>query len=97
MPFQRPYPAEFGREAVRLVLSSGRPYGQVAEELGVSGESLRKWLMQEQVDAGERSDGLTSGEREELRRLRRQVRELEAERQVLKRALTFFVRETDRR
>jgi transposase len=97
MPFQRPYPAEFGREAVRLVLSSGRPYGQVAEELGVSGESLRKWLKQEQVDAGERSDGLTSGEREELRRLRRQVRELEAERQVLKRALTFFVRETDRR
>jgi transposase len=96
MPFQRPYPAEFRREAVRLVLSSGRPYRQVAEELGVSGESLRKWLRQEQVDAAERPDGLTSSEREELRRLRRQVRELEAQRQVLKRALTFFVRETDR-
>ncbi len=95
--FQRPYPLEFRREAVRLIETSGRSIPQVAAELGVSGESLRNWLRQEQLDRGERDDGLTSDEQEELRRLRRQVRELEAEREILKRAVTFFVRETDRR
>lgn len=95
--FQRPYPPEFRREAVRLVEATGRPYREVAAELGVSSESLRIWLKQEQLDRGEREDGLTSDEREELRRLRRQVRELEQEREILKRAVTFFVRETDRR
>jgi transposase len=95
--FQRPYPAEFRREAIRLVRATGRPYQEVARELGISGESLRKWLRQEELDQGERDDGLATGEREELRRLRRQVRELEAEREILKRAVTFFVRETDRR
>jgi transposase len=95
--FQRPYPPEFRREAVRLVQATGRRYQDVAVELGISGESLRKWLKQEQLDQGERGDGLTSGEREELRRLRRQVRDLEAEREILKRAVTFFVREADPR
>jgi transposase len=88
---------EFRREAVRLVEATGRPIPQVAAELGVSGESLRNWLKQEQRDRGLRTDGVTTDEREELRKLRRQVRELEAEREILKRAVTFFVRETDRR
>ncbi len=95
--FQRPYPPEFRREAVRLVRATGRPVRRVAAELGVSGESLRIWLRQDQLDRGEREDGLTSDEREGLRRLRRQLRELEQEREILKRAVTFFVRETDRR
>lgn len=95
--FQRPYPPEFRREAVRLLETSGRSIPQVAGELGVSGESLRNWLKQHQLDRGERDDGLTSDEQEELRKLRRQVRELEQEREILKRAVTFFVRETDRR
>jgi transposase len=95
--FQRPYPPEFRHEAVRLLETSGRSIPQVAAELGISGESLRNWLKQEQLDRGEREDGLTSDEQEELRLLRRQVRELEQEREILKRAVTFFVRETDRR
>jgi transposase len=80
-----------------LVEATGRPYREIARELGVSGESLRLWVKQEQLDHGERDDGLTTDERDELRKPRRQVRELEAEREILKRAVTFFVRETDRR
>ena len=95
--FQRPYPPEFRREAVRLLETSGRSIPQVAAELGVSGESLRNWRKQDQLDRGEREDGLSSDEREELRRLKRQVRQLEQEREILKRAVTFFVRETDPR
>lgn len=93
----RPYPPEFRREAVRLLETSGRSIPQVAGELGVSGESLRNWLWQDQLGRGERDDGLTSDEQEELRKLRRQVRELEQEREILKRAVAFLVRETDRR
>jgi len=95
--YQRPYPPEFRREAVSLVKVSGRSVREVAGELGVSYESLRLWLRQDQLDRGEREDGLTSDQLDELRRLRKQVRELEQEREILKRAVTFFVRETDRR
>jgi transposase len=95
--YQRPYPPEFRREAVSLVKVSGRWIREVAGEFGVSTESLRIWVRQGQLDRGERDDGLTMGERDEVRKLRRQVRELEQEREILKRAVTFFARETDRR
>ena len=94
---QRPYPPELRRKAVGLVKVSGRSVREVAAELGVSSESPRIWLEQDQLDRGERDVGLTTEERNELRKLRRQVRELEQEREILKRAVTFFARETDRR
>jgi transposase len=88
-----PYPAEFKEEAVRLARSSGKPVAQIARELGVSYESLRHWIEQSEIDSGERQ-GLTLGEREELSRLRREVKVLQQEREILKKAAAFFASET---
>ena len=80
-----PYPPEFRAEAVRLARSSGRPLSEIAGDLGCSTESLRHWVRQTKVDAGE-APGLTTEEREELRRLRRENRILREEREILKKA-----------
>ncbi len=86
MPRTRPpHPPEFRREAVRLVRSSGRPISEAARELGVSDESLRKWVKQTEIDTGER-DGLTTDESEELGRLGRENRVLKQEKEVLRKA-----------
>ena len=75
----------------------GRSFPDVAGALGVSQQSLRNWVRQAQLDARERDDGLTSAEREELRQLRRRVKRLEQERDLLKRAAAFFAAETETR
>src|SRR4051794_40745793 len=97
MPSTPPYPEEFRREAVALVRSSEKSIPQLAAELGVSPQSLRNWTTQPQLDTGERRDGLTSDEREELRRLRRENRRLEQERDILKKAAAFFAKESEGR
>ena len=79
------------------MVRSGRSVRDVAESLGMTPQSLRNWVKQEQLDLHERDDGLTSAEREELRELRRRVRRLEQERDLLKRAAAFFARETETR
>jgi len=91
-----PYPPEFRREAVELARSSGKPIAQIARDLGVSSQTLHTWIKQADVDAGKR-EGLSTEEREELRRLRRENRTLVQEREILKKAAAFFARESEGR
>lgn len=88
-----PYPKEFRDEAVRLYRSSGRSLREVSEDLAISIESLRSWVKQTDIDAG-KTEGVTSDEREELRRLRKEVRVLKEEREILKKAAAWFAKET---
>jgi transposase len=87
------YPLEFKREAVRLIHSSpNRSVVQIAKVVGVSDNSLRNWVKQTEIDAGER-EGLTTKEREELSKLRKEVRVLRQEKEILRKAAAFFARE----
>jgi transposase len=96
VPMSRPpYPPEFRRQMVELV-RAGRTPEELAAEFEPTAQSIRNWVVQADRDEGHRQDGLTSAEKEELARLRREVRQLREEREILKKAAVFFARETDR-
>jgi transposase len=90
----RLYSPEFKEEAIRLVQSCEEKYpvAKIARDLDVSAETLRKWVNQAEIDAGER-EGLSIEERKELRRLRKENRILREEREILKKAAAFFAKE----
>ena len=91
------YTAEFRRDAVALVRTSGRPIAQIARELGVDDATLGKWVRDARRDS--KSAGLPPGqedaEMEENRRLKKRIAELEMEREILKRAVVFWVKESN--
>jgi transposase len=90
---RRKFSEEFKREAVELVRSSGRPIAEVASELGIYDSTLGNWVRQAQVDEGER-EGLSSDERERLRKLEQQNADLRKERDLLKQTVAFWVKES---
>jgi transposase len=91
----REYPPELLERGVREVWESGRPIAHVARDLGVSSEVLRKRVRQAEADRGERPELLTTSEREELRRLRKEVAELRRANVILKDASLYFAAELD--
>ena len=94
MPRHRnPYPASFREQLVDLV-RAGRTPEELSKEFEPSAESIRNWVKQADRDGGKRLDGLTSLEREELARLRRENRQLKQEREILAKAAAWFAQET---
>lgn len=92
------YPEEFRREAVRLVLTTDKPMSEVARDLGVNYKTLGNWVRsekyREQRDA--QPGALSENERNELKRLRKEVAELKTEREILRKASAYFAKETIR-
>ncbi len=88
-----PYSPEFRSRLMDLV-RAGRTPESLSREFHVSAQSIRNWVRQADLDAGRRSDGLTTQEREELNRLRRENRVLREEREILKKAAVWFAKET---
>ena len=95
MPRHRdPYPPEFRQQIIELV-KAGRTPEELSREFEPTAQTIHNWVKQADVDAGVRSDGLTTEERDELRRLRRENKQLRIEREILKKAAAWFARETD--
>jgi transposase len=90
---RKTYPKEFRRRMVELV-RAGRSAEELAKEFEPSANTIRNWAAQADVDEGLRSDGLTTEERSELRQLRRKVKQLEVEREILGKAAAWFARES---
>jgi transposase-like protein len=91
---RRSFSAEFKAEAVRLCKVGDRTVGQVAEDLDLTETALREWVKRADVDAGNGPpEALTTAERDELRELRKRVKRLEMEREILKKATAFFAKE----
>lgn len=88
------YPSEFRRQMVELV-RAGRTPEELSREFEPSAQAIRNWVRQSDLDEGRREDGLTTAEREELRRLRRENRQLREEREILAKAAAWFARESD--
>ena len=95
MPRGRKYPKELIDRGVRLALESDRPIAQIAADLGMHPEALRKRVRQAEADAGKRPELLSSSEREEIRRLREENYELRRANEILKTASVFFAKELD--
>ena len=89
---RRKFSDEYKAEVVALVRSSGKSIGEISRDLDLTETAVREWVQRADVDGGKRN-GLSTAEREELSRLRRQVRVLEEERSILKKAATFFAKE----
>jgi len=89
----RPYPPEFRQRMIELV-RAGRKPEELAKEFEPTAQTIWNWLKQADLNTGRRTDGLTTEEQEELRRLRREVRTLREEREILKKAAAWFARET---
>ncbi len=95
MPKTRPpYSAEFRQQMVKLV-AAGRTPEELSWEFEPSAPTIRQWAVQAARDAGQRQDGPTTAELEELRRLRRENKQLRLEREILSKAAAWFARETD--
>jgi len=90
---RRQFTEEFKRDAVELVRTTGRPIAQIAQELGIYDSTLGNWVRQDRVDRGER-EGLTTDERARLARLEAENTRLRMERDLLKRTVAFWVKET---
>ena len=88
-----PYSPEFRQRIIELV-RKGRTPEELARQFEPSAQAIRTWVKQAALDVGERPDGLTTEERDELRRLRREVRQLREERAILSKAAAWFARET---
>lgn len=95
MPRPKKYPDELLDRGVRMVFDSGRPIAQVARDLGIHSEALRKRVRAAEADAGIRKDLLSSQERVELRQLRKDNRELRRANEILRAASAFFAAELD--
>jgi transposase len=90
---RRAFTAEFKAGAVRLVLDEGKTIAEVARDLGLSANSVATWVSQARADRSKGKTGLTTEERAELARLRKENRELRMEREILKKAAAFFAKE----
>ena len=90
-----PYPPEFRRQLVELA-RAGRTPEELSREFGPTAQSIRNWVTQADRDEGRRGDGLTTAERQELVRLRRENRQLKLEREILSKAAAWFARETNK-
>ena len=95
MPRPRKYPEELIERGVRLAIESGRPVAHVAKDLGLPSETLRKRVRQAEADGGLRPDLPSSEEREEIKKLRKEVFELRRANEILKAASVFFATELD--